>query len=504
MSAPATRSPAPHDDDRVAGPIPATTDLRRRRRSSGLEDRDLTRTRHSAPEPGHLDRPQPSGRFARPRHGRGDGTTFLTIYAVLLFMIPARLIVGPLGGAGTPANIFGILGLVWWGWGAVDRRNARSSFARPVRRLLVVFVLAVIASYISGTLRPISGPELRSMESGLISLAAWSGVILVASDAIPDLDRLSVLLGRLALLGGLEASLGIVQFVTGTAFVDQLQIPGLVSNSVAFGVGDRDGFARPAGTAIHSIEFGVSITALLPLCLWAATRPGSAGYFRRWFPVAAVAVAIPLSVSRSAVLGAAVILVMLFPTWSASMRRWAPLAVVAIVGGIFVLIPGFLGAFGRLFTGIGSDPSALSRTDSYSLAFEFFDRSPWIGRGFMTFLPEYRILDNQYLGLLIEVGVFGAAALVLVFGVSIVLAFVVRARTTSGDVKGMSVALAASLTSIALGYAFFDAFAFPMASGLSFLLVGLISGLHRLVQQGPEADRSQRQQTRSSSGIGNN
>jgi O-antigen ligase len=162
------------------------------------------------------------------------------------------------------------------------------------------------------------------------------------------------------------------------------------------------------------------------------------------------------------------------------MRRWATLASVCVLGGIFVLIPGFLGAFGRLFTGIGSDSSALSRTDSYSLAWEFIIRSPWVGRGFMTFLPEYRILDNQYLGLLIDAGVVGAAALVLIFAVAIGLAFLVRARRTDPDVAAMGISLAAGLASVALGFAFFDAFSFPMASGIAFLLVGLISGLHRL------------------------
>jgi O-antigen ligase len=452
MSAPATRSPGPHTDGATTAPSRADAPIRR---------------------------------------GRGDGTTFLTIYAILVFLVPARLVVGPLGGAATPANIFGILGLVWWAWSAVDRHMEGRPPRRPIRQFLVIFVFAILASYISGTLRPISGLEMRSMESGLISLAAWCGVILVASDAIPDIARLTVLLGRLAILGGLEASLGIVQFATGMSFVDQLQIPGLVSNAVAFGVGDRDGFSRPAGTAIHSIEFGVSITALLPICLWVATHPGPAGTFRRWFPVAAIAVAIPLSVSRSAVLGAAVILVTLLPSWSPTMRRWAGVAVVAVIAGIFVLIPGFLGAFGKLFTGISTDPSALSRTDSYSLAFEFISRSPWVGRGFMTFLPEYRILDNQYLGLLIDAGVFGMVALVLLFGVSIVLAFVVRARTMDPDLAAICVAVAAGLGSIALGYAFFDAFAFPMASGVSFLLVGLISAVQRLSSQ-PSQPRPRR------------
>ncbi len=436
----------------------------------------------TAPDSLHQMRRGPSGHPCGVPDRRGDGTTFLTIYLVLLFVVPARLVIGPLGGAGTPANIFGALGLVWWAWSAVVGVRSGTPMSRPIRRALVALVLAVGASYVMGTIRPISGTEVRSMESGLISLAAWSGVILVASDAIPNWARLQVLLRRSAFIGGLEASLGVAQFVTGVSIADQIQIPGLVSNTVALGVADRGGFARPAGTAIHSIEFGVSVTALLPVCLYIAMAPGPTGLLRRWFPVAATAMAIPLSVSRSAIIGAVVILLALIPTWSQTARRSAMVAVTAVVGAIFLLIPGFLGAFTKLFTGIDSDPSALSRTDSYSLALEFIGRSPWLGRGFMTFLPEYRILDNQYLGLLIDAGIVGLAALLLLFVTSVFTAVRVRTRSEDPTVRALCASLAAGVTSIALGYAFFDAFSFPMASGVSFLLVGLISGVHRLQQ----------------------
>ena len=47
---------------------------------------------------------------------------------------------------------------------------------------------------------------------------------------------------------------------------------------------------------------------------------------------------------------------------------------------------------------------------SYAIAGEFIGRAPIFGRGFSTFLPSYRILDNQYLGLLIETGIVGLVA----------------------------------------------------------------------------------------------
>ena len=78
-------------------------------------------------------------------------------------------------------------------------------------------------------------------------------------------------------------------------------------------------------------------------------------------------------------------------------------------------VPGLLGTLTGLFTGISGDSSAQSRTDSYALAAAFISRRPIFGRGFLTFLPSYRILDNQYLGLAIETGVVGVATLLFLF-----------------------------------------------------------------------------------------
>jgi hypothetical protein len=50
-------------------------------------------------------------------------------------------------------------------------------------------------------------------------------------------------------------------------------------------------------------------------------------------------------------------------------------------------------------------------TDSYGLAFESIHRSPLSGRGFRTFLPEYRILDNQLPGTAVQLGLIALLAL---------------------------------------------------------------------------------------------
>ena len=409
-----------------------------------------------------------------------DGTTFLTCYLILLFAIPSRLIIGPLGAAGTPAQLVGIAATLWWFWHMLAQPLDHEMQPRPMRRAMLVLVAAILASYIAAMSRPIAMIELSSTEIGLLSMLSWLGVLLVANDGIPDRRRLDVLVRRLVLAGGLVAALGVLQFATGTAFTDLIQIPGLTSNSVLVSVRDREGFNRPSGTALHPIEFGTTLAVLLPLCLHLAFHPGGLGGLRRWFPVAAVSLAIPLSISRSAIVGAAVVLVMLLPTWTRSARRWTLAAIASGTLAMFVIVPGFLGTITRLFTGISKDTSAKSRTDSYAMAWEFVERAPLTGRGFLTFMPEYRILDNQYLGMLIDTGFLGSGALIALFTTGVVVAVRQRQRSGEDEVRSLALALAASVSAAAVSFFFFDAFSFPMLAGVTFLVLGLIGALHSL------------------------
>jgi O-antigen ligase len=159
---------------------------------------------------------------------------------------------------------------------------------------------------------------------------------------------------------------------------------------------------------------------------------------------------------------------------------------LAVFGAVYVMVPGLLGTITHLFTGISGDSSARSRSGSFSLAFDFISRTPIFGRGFLTFLPAYRILDDQYLGLLIEIGVVGLIAYLglLVSGVVGGL----RLRRTANQIDGLlGVSLAASVASALASFALFDAFSFPMAASLSFLMLGCVGALRRLART-PSAD----------------
>ena len=114
------------------------------------------------------------------------------------------------------------------------------------------------------------------------------------------------------------------------------------------------------------------------------------------------------------------------------------------------------------------------------MAWEFVERAPLTGRGFLTFMPEYRILDNQYLGMLIDTGFLGSGALIALFTTGVVVAVRQRQRSEEDEVRSLALSLAASVSAAAVSFFFFDAFSFPMLAGVTFLVLGLIGALHSL------------------------
>jgi polysaccharide biosynthesis protein PslJ len=412
--------------------------------------------------------------------GSVDGVGALTVFIVALIAIPSRLIVGPLGSAGTPAQIICISLLGWWAVTAVGSQGIDRGPRQPVRVAMMVFVFAVVASYLAMALRPTPTAEARLSDAAVLSVCAWLGVLLVAADAIPTRDRLDTLLQRLVAAAGALASLGILQFVTHNTITNYIQIPGLRDNASLVALYARDGFSRVSGTAIHPLEFGAVLTMCLPLALHYAFSDTSRSAMRRWYPVAAIALAIPISISRSAVFSTMIILAVLLPTWSPLRRKHVYIGLAILVASVFVLIPGLLGTITRLFTGLSSDSSTQSRTGSFSLAMQFIRRAPLFGRGIGTFSPAYRILDDQYLGTLIETGIVGLVSLLALLLTGIRQGFVIRARSSNPSDRDLAVSLAASLTAALVSLATFDTFSFPMAASLIFLLLGCTAALFRI------------------------
>lgn len=410
-----------------------------------------------------------------------DAVTVLTIYLVLLYVIPSDRTVGALGGAGSPAALFAILAGIWWCWYQLSRRNPTLDIGpRPVRIALFLFLGVALASYVVAMLRPLSPAEVSAADLGMLRLLALASVLLVASDGIPDRQRLVVFLRRLVLAGGLFAALGLLQFVTGQSFVQSISVPGLTSSQEFSAVQGRSGFIRSAATAMSPLEYALVLSMILPLALTFALEDTNRARWRRWLPAVLIIVALALSGSRSAFLGLVAGVIVLFPSWSRPVRVRAGWVALAGVGAVYLFVPGMVGTLRGLFVNISEDPSAASRTNSYDLVGEFIAGSPFLGRGFGTFLAPYLILDNQYLLTLVELGAIGLCALIGLVGAAAVTALGARRWAPDRLTRQLGLSLVASVVAGAILTAFFDAFSFRMAGGTLFLMMGVCGAYWRL------------------------
>ncbi|MEU6138166.1 O-antigen ligase family protein [Nocardioides sp. NPDC047086] len=413
-----------------------------------------------------------------------DAATILTVYIVVLLSIRSVLVVPALGTAGAPATIVAIGAFLWWVWYHVQRFYRIDLGFQPLRFAVLGLLLTVMASYVLAMSGPMPGNELTPADSGLLKMIGLAGLAMVASEGISSLDRLHAVARRLVIGIGLVAVLGLAQFVTREALVDRISIPGLSARGIEIGLYERSGMPRLSGTSTHPIEYGVILSTVLPVVIVYALHAPT----RRWLYRAilvVVSITIFMVISRSAILCTAVAIIVLALRWTWRMRLVALGCGAAISGLVYLLVPGMLGVITGLFVGAGDDASVASRTDSYGVAFQFIARDPWLGRGPGTFLPQYWILDNQYLGHTIETGLIGMAALLAVILVAAFTARSAREAATTDFDRELAQGLLAAILAGATAMAFYDLFAFPQSSGCFILVVGLSGALYRLVRQRP-------------------
>jgi len=410
---------------------------------------------------------------------RIDATAILTFYVVVLMAVPAALRAAALGTAGSPASMLAVATFLWWTWYHVQRIRGFHVGAQPVRTAMLLLLLVVLAAYAHAMVSPLPVAELTPADSGLLEMVGLVGIALVAHDGITSLERHRAVVRRLVIAVGLIALLGLVQYVTKQAIVDRISIPGLSAGTSEWTLAQRSGLARPSGTSTHPIEYGVVLTMSLPLAIVFAMHAPRHRWLYRGV-LAVVAFAIFLSLSRSAILCGATALVVLAASWSVAARLKAAAALLVLFTMVYLSVPGLLGTLTRLFTGVSNDTSVASRTDSYEVAFQFIGRSPVIGRGYGTFLPDYWILDNQYLLQIIETGAVGFAALLFLVYATVRAARRSVALATEDFDREVSRGLLAGVLAGAMGLAFFDTFSFPQSAGTLFLLIGLSGAMWRL------------------------
>ena len=101
------------------------------------------------------------------------------------------------------------------------------------------------------------------------------------------------------------------------------------------------------------------------------------------------------------------------------------------------------------------------------------------------------VLDNEYLSIVIELGLLGLAALIFYLLWPAVCAFVARNRTSNPELRDLCAALGAAELAAVATSATFDSFSFPMFYDLQALIVGLIGAVWLIVKKEANEHASQ-------------
>jgi len=386
-----------------------------------------------------------------------------------------------------------IIGLVALAWASALLVDQRVRFRRTaLDGPLLSFVAIAIASLFVNHARASSVAPVLTKKLALFA-AILILVYLIAS-VITQLGQVITVIKALVAGGAVIAVAAIVEARTGTNIFDDLGrlLPFLEFHTVYeanIATDSRGARIRALASSQHPIELAAVLVMLIPLAFALARATGQ----RRWWVALALLTPATLgALSRTAVpMLIAALVVALWVRRREVMRLWPALVPLVVV--IHFLVPGTIGGLVDSFFPKGgliaqqADASVGSgRVATLGPALENeLAPDPLLGRGFGTRVTtnddpsvpaNAPILDNQWLGILLETGILGFVCLLWLFA-----RFLRRCgreakedRTPRGWLlAGVTASVAAAMA----GMLTFDAFSFTQFTIILFVLLGLGAAL---------------------------
>jgi hypothetical protein len=413
-----------------------------------------------------------------------DPLAILSLLFVVLLLLPEQfVVVGPLKSYGYPAQLVGIIAFGLWCAGHLMRHPAMSDGPRPLHWLMFGYAAIACSSLASAYHRSLNSGEASGTFRSVAATLAAVGIALYAADGLRTRSAIDSLLRRLVLCAAGEALIGIAEFLDHGFTIEFLRLPGFKTND-AVDTQVRSDFVRVHSTAVHSIEFAVLISALVPLALHYVIHAKTSR--ERNVMIGATILlltAAPMTVARSGVVALVVALAVYSVQWTGRMRANAAVLTVIGLGAYRAAFPGLLGTLKSLLFIGNQDPSIAGRTEDYAKIPGLMDGHLWFGRGLGTFLPtQYFYLDNQYLGTYLEGGIVALVGMVVMLFGFMVLARGARKWAHDVSTRSLGQALTASLAALTVTAGTFDEFGFKQTYFVLFALGGVAASLWRLVR----------------------
>ena len=367
-------------------------------------------------------------------------------------------------------------------------RMRKTGFEGPLAVILVAALGSIVAN-------PDRVAQFSSnVGKQLMFFLSFVLVVYIVATVIRRLDSIDFLAKTLVGGGAVVSFFAIIEARTGMNAFNHLDrlVPGL---TVGGGPGEPEAFVkhgaaslRAFASAQHPIALSAALVMLAPLAVYLARRYRQ----RRWYACAILlAAACASTVSRTGILMFLVVgLVFLWLRPREVKRLWPALLLAPVV--VHFALPGTLGSIKNSFFPAGglfaeqrsmAGQSGSGRLADLGPALREWSEAPLVGAGYGTRVvdenapgPRANILDNQWLGTLLETGAVGVFGWLWLF-VRAVRRFGREAKRDRSARGWLLASIAAAIAAYGVGMATFDAFSFIQVTFLLFIFVGLGAAL---------------------------
>jgi polysaccharide biosynthesis protein PslJ len=403
----------------------------------------------------------------------------LRFLCFLIPVLPAYMVLpGALKGNGSPAHMIALMffGLVVLGF-VLIRRTAHARRVNPGAIILLLSLLLWLLIYGAGLLNHGDSYAVSTSRTrAIIAMIAYVGVALYVLARVRTGRQRDILLGWLAT--GLAFAC-LVGFLQGTSHIELRFLfspPGFVINTDELGLSERLGVRRVVGTSQHSIEFSVLAAVTVPLTIYFARNAATRNV--RLLSGAACGLALlalPAAVSRSGVISVIAALLVYMFAFKVRPIAIAIAAASIAIGGYIMAFPQVANALWSTITGSAQDASVESRVQAYAKVGDLFRQHPIFGLGLGASEPTtFGYLDNEWMQMIVQGGLVGLTAMIVLSGGAIFGIAAALRRATSPREREQAYMLGAMAAGILASTTTFDLFAFQQATLVFFLLFALL------------------------------
>ena len=377
---------------------------------------------------------------------------------------------------------FAIVGLVllWLAVTFTARGQVASRPARGARRAILVYLTIAVTSVLLNleTLARLDEIELAQRRLFLLFSFAALFYIAVASIKPSELRNFAILL---VVLGCITAVGTLWEFRTDfNAFYAWSKD---LLGSIAEVPPPPSDVGQPRELTVGPTQHGLAVACLLTFALPFAVVGLMDCRSPRTKVLYGVAVCLLVAASmatlrKTGAVGPLVAVGVLVAYRPRKMLALAPLAVILVIA-VAAIAPAAIGTVVDQFSnGFFENGSTEARTSDYAALEPDITAHPLLGRGYGSLDPiradSYRILDNEYLGQVFQVGFIGLAAYLLMIGATLAIAHPV-ARSRDPTRSSYALAAAAGCAVFGVVTALFDVLSFPQVPYMFFFLAGMIT-----------------------------